>query len=42
MHRACDEIVIIPGADKLDSLNVSVAAGILAYELHMQLSARSL
>jgi TrmH RNA methyltransferase len=38
----CDELVIIPGADKLDSLNVSVAAGILAYELHMQLAARSL
>jgi len=40
--RLCDEVVIIPGADKLDSLNVSVAAGILAYELHMQRCARSL
>lgn len=42
VHGLCDEIVIIPGADKLDSLNVSVAAGILAYELHMQLAARAL
>jgi len=40
--RLCDEVVIIPGADKLDSLNVSVAAGILAYELPMQRCARSL
>jgi TrmH RNA methyltransferase len=42
VHRMCDEIVMIPGADNLDSLNVSVAAGILAYELHMQLSASTL
>lgn len=42
VHHICDEIVMIPGADNIDSLNVSVAAGILAYELHMQLSARSL
>ena len=40
--KSLDEIVMIPGADKLDSLNVSVAAGILAYELHMQLSASTL
>jgi len=42
VQALCDEILIIPGADKLDSLNVSVAAGILAYELHMQLAGRSL
>jgi TrmH RNA methyltransferase len=42
VHRLCDDIVMIPGADNLDSLNVSVAAGILAYELHMQLSASTL
>lgn len=42
VHGLCDEIVMIPGADKLDSLNVSVAAGILAYELHMQRSAKGL
>jgi tRNA G18 (ribose-2'-O)-methylase SpoU len=30
----CHGVIAIPGADTLDSLNVSVAAGIAAYELY--------
>ena len=34
--RACDEILFIPQAGKMDSLNVSVAAGIFLYEAQRQ------
>ncbi|MBQ5878271.1 MAG: 23S rRNA (guanosine(2251)-2'-O)-methyltransferase RlmB, partial [Treponema sp.] len=30
----CDSIVSIPTCGKIDSLNVSVAAGVLLYELY--------
>lgn len=36
--KLCDEIVMIPQAGKMDSLNVSVAAGILLYEANRQRS----
>jgi TrmH RNA methyltransferase len=38
VHALCHDIVVIPGAEAIDSLNVSVAAGIVAYELHMNLT----
>jgi len=36
MHERCDGIVGIPSAGRIDSLNVSVAAGVLLYEVHRQ------
>lgn len=33
MEKTCDEIISVPTCGKLDSLNVSVAAGILFYEI---------
>lgn len=34
LEKQCDVIVSIPTCGKIDSLNVSVAAGVLLYELH--------
>jgi len=34
LHKSCDSIVSIPTCGKIDSLNVSVAAGVLLYELY--------
>ncbi|MCK9171190.1 MAG: 23S rRNA (guanosine(2251)-2'-O)-methyltransferase RlmB [Treponema sp.] len=34
LSQQCDEIVSIPTCGKIDSLNVSVAAGVLLYELY--------
>ncbi len=34
LKKQCDSIVSIPTCGKIDSLNVSVAAGVLLYELH--------
>lgn len=34
LHKKCDTIVSIPTCGKIDSLNVSVAAGVLLYELY--------
>lgn len=36
LSRQCDEIVSIPTCGKIDSLNVSVAAGVLLYESYRQ------
>ena len=36
LEEQCDQIVSIPTCGKIDSLNVSVAAGILLYERHRQ------
>ena len=36
LARQCDSIVSIPTCGKIDSLNVSVAAGVLLYERHRQ------
>lgn len=36
LQEQCDEIVSIPTCGKIDSLNVSVAAGVLLYEIHRQ------
>lgn len=33
VHRACDRFVAIPGAGRVESLNVSVAAGVLLAEM---------
>ena len=33
LEKQCDAIVSIPTCGKIDSLNVSVAAGVLLYEL---------
>ena len=34
LHKKCDTIISIPTCGKIDSLNVSVAAGVLLYELY--------
>ena len=34
LEKKCDSIVSIPTCGKIDSLNVSVAAGVLLYELY--------
>lgn len=36
LKEKCDKILSIPTCGKLDSLNVSVAAGVLLYEIHRQ------
>ncbi len=36
LEEQCDSIVSIPTCGKIDSLNVSVAAGVLLYEIHRQ------
>ncbi len=36
LHEKCDKIVSIPTSGRLDSLNVSVAAGVLLYEIRRQ------
>ena len=36
LSQQCDQIISIPTCGKIDSLNVSVAAGILLYERHRQ------
>ena len=36
LQEQCDEIVSIPTCGKIDSLNVSVAAGVLLYEAYRQ------
>ena len=36
LQEQCDEIISIPTCGKIDSLNVSVAAGVLLYELYRQ------
>lgn len=36
VHKRCDQIVSIPMSGHIDSLNVSVAAGILLYEVRRQ------
>ena len=33
VHESCDEIVSLPMKGKINSLNASVAAGILIYEI---------
>ena len=38
LKASCDSFTAIPTSGKLDSLNVSVAAGILMYEVHRQQS----
>ena len=34
LKKQCDKIVSIPTCGKIDSLNVSVAAGVLLYEIY--------
>lgn len=34
LHKTCDTIVSIPTCGKIDSLNVSVAAGVLLYDIY--------
>lgn len=36
LQEQCDTVLSIPTCGKLDSLNVSVAAGVLLYEIHRQ------
>jgi len=36
LGKNCDTIVSIPTCGKIDSLNVSVAAGVLLYEAYRQ------
>jgi 23S rRNA (guanosine2251-2'-O)-methyltransferase len=36
LKERCDALVAIPSRGRLDSLNVSVAAGVLLYEIHRQ------
>ena len=38
MEKTCDELISIPVQGRLDSLNVSVAAGILFYEISRRIS----
>ena len=37
-EEQCDSIVSIPTCGKIDSLNVSVAAGVLLYEIYRRRS----
>ncbi len=39
LSKQCDTVVSIPTCGKIDSLNVSVAAGVLLYERHRQILA---
>ncbi|MBR4011720.1 MAG: 23S rRNA (guanosine(2251)-2'-O)-methyltransferase RlmB, partial [Spirochaetaceae bacterium] len=36
LEEKCDKIISIPTCGKLDSLNVSVACGVLLYEIKRQ------
>ena len=38
LEERCDAVVSIPTCGRLDSLNVSVATGVLLYEVRRQLS----
>jgi 23S rRNA (guanosine2251-2'-O)-methyltransferase len=40
LRESCDGMISIPGYGKVDSLNVSVAAGILLYEVRRQWAAK--
>jgi len=40
LREKCDGMVGIPSAGRIDSLNVSVAAGVLCYEVHRQRSGK--
>jgi 23S rRNA (guanosine2251-2'-O)-methyltransferase len=40
LRESCDGMISIPGYGKVDSLNVSVAAGILLYEVRRQRSSK--
>ncbi|MDR2402823.1 MAG: 23S rRNA (guanosine(2251)-2'-O)-methyltransferase RlmB [Spirochaetaceae bacterium] len=40
LRESCDALIAIPGEGRIDSLNVSVAAGILLYEVSRQRSQR--
>ena len=41
LQKNCDTIVSIPTCGKIDSLNVSVAAGVLLYEVYRSTKERS-
>ena len=41
LSKNCDSVVSIPTCGKIDSLNVSVAAGVLLYERHRQVLANT-
>ena len=38
LHEKCDALIAIPSLGRIDSLNVSVAAGIILYEITRQRS----
>ncbi len=42
LQENCDRIISIPTCGKLDSLNVSVATGIILYEIHRQKTCRNI